>query len=426
MNNSLLRPDYWRQRSKHTIIRGGLVLDATGADAIPDGVVHIQGDRIVAVGPLQAFADLPQDATVIDAAGCTVIPGMIDGHCHVLAPAFRQSMDEGGAALWGVNAIQGCFAGGVTTVRDLGTQYRAIFALKKAVENGTIVGARVLTAGAAVAMTGGHAWDFKVSAEADGPDAVMRLAREQIKYGADVIKVMATGGAATAGEKTTSCQLTVEELRAAIGVAHDAGKPTTTHAHGTRGIRNSILAGIDCIEHGVYFDDETIELMLKHDVALSPTLSVYSRIIDGGKTGLTYPHMVEKAEEIVGPHAESFRNCLKAGVRIMLGTDAGSKYHPLGDVAYELELWVGHGMSNKAALEAATRVSARECHIDDRVGTLEAGKLADIVILGGNAIEDIGAVRDVRRVLRNGVTVFDATVEKSPGLVADPIHGPRP
>jgi imidazolonepropionase-like amidohydrolase len=350
-----------------------------------------------------------------------VLPGLIDCHVHVFAYPQVAGFSESEATVWATNYVQTALRGGVTTIRDLAAPWDAIFALRDAIERRWIVGPRMRVAGKAITMTGGHGHDGG-TVEADGPIAVKRAARQQLKMGADLVKLMASGGVATAGELPTSWQLDLEEMRAGVEEAHKRGKPASAHAHATAGIKNAILAGVDCIEHGVYLDDEAIDLMLKNDVALSPTLSVYARIVQGAEAGLVPPYRAEKASALKDAHTESFRKALAAGVRITLGTDAVSLHHPLGDVALELELWVKHGMRPQAAIQAATRVAAGVCQVDQEVGTLEPGRGADILIVEGDAVADIKALRNVRRVLRKGVTVHDALAGGATvGLVGPPV-----
>jgi imidazolonepropionase-like amidohydrolase len=404
-----------------TFIKGGLIVQATGQESIRNGVVAIDEGRIVAVGQAVDFPESPAHAELIDAEGCTVLPGLIDCHVHVFAYPHIAGFSESEATVWATNYLQFALRSGVTTIRDLASPWDAIFSLRRGVEDGWIVGPRMRVAGKAITMTGGHGHSDG-TVEADGPIEVMRAARQQLKKGADLIKLMASGGVATAGELPTSWQLEVEEMRAAVNEAHKRGKPTSAHAHATTGIKNALLAGIDCIEHGVYLDDETIELMVKNDTALSPTLSVYARIIQGANAGLVPAYRAEKAVKLIDTHAESFRKALAAGVKITLGTDAVSIHHPLGDVALELELWVKNGMKPGDAIEAATRVAAAVCQVDQEVGTLQAGKQADILIVEGDGLADISTINNVRYVLRNGVTVYSALAGGATvGLVSPPV-----
>lgn len=408
------------------LIQGGTVFDGTSREPLRNGVVAVEGGRVVAVGPAAEFPTSPAGAKVIDARDCTVLPGLIDTHVHVLSLPRRGGFTEAEAALWGTSCLQAALRAGVTTVRDMGGQFEAIFGLRKAIRAGWVVGPRLLTAGRALCITGGHGYDV-FSVEADGPEGVTRAARQQIKAGADLVKLMATGGAGTPGVLPTSCQLSLEEMRAAVVVAHEAGKPAAAHAHANRGIKNALLAGVDSIEHGIFLDGEAIELMLRDDVVLSPTLSVYVRILEGGKAGIVPDHVVRNSIPLVEAHFESFRKAMEAGVGVVLGTDGGTRHHPIGDVVLEMELWVRAGMKPRAALESATRLAARACRIDQEVGTLEPGKQADLLIVEGDALADITAINRVRRVLRDGVTVYDAAADdQTTRLVGAPVLGPRP
>jgi imidazolonepropionase-like amidohydrolase len=243
------------------ILRGGLVITGTQAPPIPNGIVVIEDDRIASIGPAGQFGGIEGAAEQIDATGSTVLPGLIDTHVHIFHEAQMRRLSEGAAALWGLNYIQVALRGGVTTIRDLGAQTDAVFGLKRALLAGWATGPDVLICGKAICMTGGHGW-ANLSVEADGVEGVRRAARQQLKQGADVIKLMASGGAGTPGELATSPQLSLAELRAAVEEAHDAGKPASAHALATPGIHNAIEAGIDCVEHGVFLDDAAIEKML--------------------------------------------------------------------------------------------------------------------------------------------------------------------
>jgi imidazolonepropionase-like amidohydrolase len=406
---------------KRTIVQGGLVVPASGEIPLQDGVVAIEAQRIVAVGPGTDFSEAPDAAIVIDATGCTVLPGLVDGHVHVFTYPQVTGMTEAEGTAWATNYLRLALRGGVTTIRDLASPWDAIFGLKRAVAEGWIVGPRLRVAGQAITMTGGHGHNWG-TVEADGPVDVLRAARQQLKKGADVIKLMASGGVATRGELPTSGQLEMEEMQPAIREAHKRGKMATAHAYATAAIKNAVLAGVDGIEHGAYLDEETAGLMAERGVVLSPTLSVYQRILQGGEVGMVPAYRVPKAQALIEAEARAFCLARESGVKIALGTDATSLHHPLGDAALELELWVQHGMSPLEAIESATRLAAEACQVDQEVGTLEAGKLADLVIVEGDALADIKAIHRVRRVLRDGVTVYDIEREESlGGTVGQPV-----
>jgi imidazolonepropionase-like amidohydrolase len=391
-----------------TIIAGGTIVTGTSAPPIEDGVVVIEGGRITAVGPSGQFGTVEGEAAKIDARGCTVTPGLIDTHIHVFHEAQMRRLSESAAALWGAHYVQSALHGGLTTIRDLGCQTDAVWGLKRALAEAWASGPRLLASGPAICKTGGHGW-ANLSIEADGTDAVRRTARAQIKAGADVIKLMASGGAGTLGELPTQAQMTVAELRAATEEAHDAGKPVSAHALATQGIRNAIEAGVDSIEHGVFLDEECIGAMLKKDIALCPTISVYPRIVERGPAGGEQDFVVQRALKLIEPHFQSLRRAVSAGVRIVFGTDATTLYNPLGDIGLEMELMARAGMTPVEIIRSATSGAARSCGLGDELGTLEPGRIADVLAVRGDAASDVRAVQDVSLVWRNGDLLFNAT-----------------
>ncbi|MET3927142.1 amidohydrolase family protein [Devosia sp. 2618] len=382
-------------------IRGGNVLAGKDLAPTPDGVVEIEGTRIVAIGRAGDFPASNDGVEIIDATGCTVLPGLIDTHVHIFIETGLRKLDDGAAALWASQYIRQALRRGVTTVRDLGAQTDAVFALRRGVNEGWIEGPRILTCGRAITMTGGHGW-MNISTEADGADGVRQAARRQLRAGADVIKVMASGGGGTPGELATSPQFTVAELRAAVEEAHDASKPVAAHALATRGIMNSLLAGADTIEHGVYLDDACVELMLKNGTTLCPTISVYPRVVERGLAGGASDFFIAKSKTFLEPHLDSLRKAVGAGVKIVFGTDSARVYNGLGDVSDETRLMVEAGMTPHAVIVSATRTAAEICGIGEQVGTLEAGKTADLILVKGDPTQDIGKLGAVQAVFRDG------------------------
>ncbi|MEO3388097.1 amidohydrolase family protein [Mesorhizobium sp. CAU 1741] len=406
--------------SRRMLLKGGTVYTGRGDDVIYSGFVEIFDGVIGRVG---AVRDLTStfDGDVVDTTGKTVMPGIIDTHMHVFHEPQMLRLSEGAAALWGANYVQSALRAGVTTMRDLGAQSGAVFGLRKALSEGYVVGPRYLVAGKAICMTGGHGW-ANLSAEADGEDAIRLLARQQIKLGADVIKVMASGGAGTPGELPTQAQLSMNEIRAAVEVAHDAGKPVAAHALANEGIMRAVEAGVDTIEHGVFLDDRAIELMLKRDVALCPTISVYPRIINRGPAGGESAFVIEKSKPLVAPHIESLRAAVAAGVRIVFGTDATTLYNPVGDFSDEMDLMVKAGMSPVEVMRSATGTAAEICGVSHLVGVLETGKLADVLVVDGDATRNIAALSDTFLVLKDGRSVYGkGDGYRNAALTAEPV-----
>ncbi len=381
------------------VIEHGLLVSGRDEAPIPDGTLVVENGRIAAIGRAGDFG--AQSGERIDARGATVLPGLIDTHIHVFHEAQMRRLDPGAAALWGARYVRSAFIGGVTTIRDLGCQTDAVWGLKRGLAAGWTQGPRMLACGRAICMSGGHGW-ANLSIEADGPEEVRRIARLQIKAGADVIKLMASGGAGTLTELPTQAQMSVAELRAAVEVAHDAGRPVAAHALATQGIRNAIEAGVDSIEHGVFLDDDCIERMLKRDIALCPTISVYPRIVGRGRSGGEADFVVQRSVALLEPHLASLRRAVAAGIRIVFGTDSTTLYNPLGDIGEEMALMARAGMTPHDIIRSATERAARECRVAEQTGTLESGKSADIVIADGDATADIGALLAPRLVFRDG------------------------
>ena len=388
-----------------TFLRATRIVTGKDREVIHNGVLEIVDGRIGRVG---AGADFkaPDGAEVVDLGDWTILPGLIDSHIHVFHEPQLLRLSEGAAALWGANYVQSALRAGFTTIRDLGAQTGATHGLKRGLNEGYSVGPRYLTSGRAICVTGGHGW-ANLSQEADGPDEVRKLARQQLKLGADVIKLMATGGAGTRSELPTQVQLSVDEMRAAVEVAHAAGRPVAVHALATQGIINAIEAGADSVEHGVFLDDRGAELLVKRNVALCPTLSVYPRIVERGPAGGEEQFVIDRSVALRKPHLDSIRRAVAAGVRIVFGTDSTTLYNPLGDISTEVDLMLQAGMTPFDVLISATRIAADVCGVADETGTLETGKVADICIVEGDPTTDAKALTATRRVYRAGVLVYE-------------------
>jgi imidazolonepropionase-like amidohydrolase len=372
--------------------------------------VLVEGERIVKV--TEGDVSIPRQARVITLDQLTILPGFIDCHVHFCSDASADPitalMREPPpiTTLKAARFARQTLMAGITSVRDMGGRDGIDLSVRDAIRSGLIVGPRMLASGKLICMTGGQAWPM--GREADGPDEVMKAAREQIKAGADVVKLMATGGVLTPGVKPGSEQYTEEELRAGIQEAHKSGRKTAAHAQGTKGIINALRAGIDSIEHGIYLTEEAISLMVKRDVPLMPTLSALYKIESKGIEAGIPAFAVEKTLQVKAFHLESVRMAREAGIRVAMGTDAGTPFNLHGENLGELKYLVELGYSPMEALESGCRIAAQVLGLENELGTIEEGKLADLVVVEGNPLEDIGLLLkpECVRLVMQGGSVF--------------------
>jgi len=357
------------------------------------------------------------------AAGWFLMPGMMDMHVHLLGQLGPTSRTDAlfetasMAALEGAKHARITLEAGFTTVRDLGGDPEAIFALRDATARGIVPGPRIVAAGSPLAATGGHGDVDGYKAEllelwtpdtiCDGPYDCRRAARHAIKYGADWIKITATGGVLSDTKTGTDQQMTDDELREIVETAHALGVRVAAHAHGADGINAALEAGVDSIDHGTFLDNDSIRLFKKNDAWLVPTLMPGHRIpsIMEGNPFFT-PAIRAKANAASAASKGNFEKAVKAGVRIAFGTDAAVIPH--GENAEEFSLMVDAGMSPAEAIRAATVNAAELLELDDELGTLEAGKIADLIAVDGNPLENIAILEQVIVVIRDGKVVHSA------------------
>ncbi|MCC7450628.1 MAG: amidohydrolase family protein [Anaerolineae bacterium] len=388
------------------------LIDGTGRPPVEKAAMHVRDQRIVWVGPLSKLPAKAKGLPKQDAGGMTVIPGLIDAHIHVcwngresVLELVKRSRDL--ILLEAVSIVRCVLLTGTTTVRDIGGHDYVEMSLRQAINAGHIVGPRMRCSGKVISMTGGHG--HFIAREADGPIEVRKAAREQIKAGADTVKLMATGGAATPGQDVNASQLTVEELAAAAEAAHAMGRTAATHCHGTGGIKNSVLAGIDSIEHCTYLDEETADMMLQRGTAAVFTIGVANPDLtsvppaaeaDAKRLQGILPAMLKRLNE-------SIAIARAKGLFVGSGTDAGG--NPLSphdfSMARELEMLVANGYSPMEALSIATCNNARVLRWEKDLGTLEPGKFADFVVLAANPLDNISNVRTVESVYKGGQRV---------------------
>ena len=390
------------------VLMGASLIDGTGAEPARGRAVVVEGGRIASVVD---EARAPRGRR-IDLSGCTLLPGLINSHVHLCLGAeanpvgILQNEPATMTALKMLVRARETVEAGVTTVRDLAGRDYVELSVRRAVAEGLFPGPRILAAGRAVCMTGGHGNFF--GREADGPDDVRKAVREQLKAGVDVIKLIATGGVMTAGVEPGSPQLTLEEMRAAVEEARKAGRLTAAHAQGSAGIADAVEAGITTIEHGIFLTDEIIETMKRKGVFLVPTLAAPAAISIGGLAAGIPEFMVRKSDAVIAHHVSSFQRAAKAGVCIAAGADSGTPLNLHGSLLPELDLMVKYGMSPLEAIRSATTVAADALGLGGETGRVAEGYVADLLAVAGQAAERIGALADVRLVLARG------TIIKSP------------
>jgi len=401
------------------LIKNVTIIDGTGSEPMRDGAVAVDGARITWVGPA-AQAPTFEPTSTVDGRGATLLPGLINCHVHLcndgVADLFQQVRDDSItiATIRGVLNAEIALRAGITTVRDCGAANEIVVELAKAIDRDMIVGPKIKAAGRVITMTGGHG--HFIGREADGMDEVRKATRAEIKAGAHFIKAMATGGVLTPGVDPTQTAFQIEELEAVAQEAHKAGRRTACHAIGNGGIKNALRAGIDSIEHGFYLDDEAIDLFLKNGAFLVPTLIAVDQIVENGEARGIPDWVVRKAAAEGEHHQASFNAAVKSGMKIAAGTDAGTPFNPHGDLNLELALMVKFGLDPMQALVAATRNAAENLDLLDSVGTIEGGKIADLMMVQGNPLQDMRVMQQVIFVAKNGrVYRDDLTNALAPG-----------
>jgi imidazolonepropionase-like amidohydrolase len=388
--------------------RARRVVDGTGAAACPDGAVLLARDRIVAV---VAAGDVPPDAEVEDLGDVTLLPGLVDAHVHMIwdgaqeqPELVRRAESVPKGAVRAVRHAAQTLACGTTTVRDTGCPGGVAQALRDAIDEGLVPGPRMRVAGASIVMTGGHCWGMGV--EVDSPFDARRAARQQLKEHADFIKILATGGVyGLRHDEPWAPQLSVEEMRAAADEARKAGRYAAIHAEGEEGILNAIEAGADTIEHANQLTPASAKLMADRGIFMVPTLAWFFNVAEATPSAAFHEDYIRKGRIMADSSARSIVLAREAGVRIAAGTDTGAPLVPHSSLRRELELLVRLGLTPMAALVAGTRVAAEAMRMDRLVGTLEPGKLADLIAVGGDPTHDIRALHDLRLVVQGGVVV---------------------
>ena len=401
-----------------TIIHAGRLIDGRSDEPRTEVSIVVNEGQIIRIA--DGYLEPGPDDKVIRLTEHTVMPGLMDMHTHLQSQHSKDSyterffMEQADYALRSTVYARATLMAGFTTVRDLGDNGVNSVALRKAIEQKWIPGPRIFTSGKSIATTGGHAdptnalrGDYRrdpgpLEGVINGPDDARKAVRQRYKDGADLIKITATGGVLSLAANGQNPQFTDEELKAIVETAHDYGMIVAVHAHGTEGMKRAVLAGVDSIEHGTYMTDEIIALMKERGTYWVPTNMAGEWVAMKSKEPGYFPEVVRPKAAVIGAQmAATFAKGYAAGVKVAFGTDSGVSAH--GENAHEFELMVAGGMPPMKAIQAATLTAAQLLKIDDRLGTIEEKKLADLVAVKGNPLEDISLMRSVAFVMKEGV-----------------------
>jgi imidazolonepropionase-like amidohydrolase len=402
------------QVPRHVAVHAGHLLDVKSGKVLADQMLVIEDGKIISVGPT-TDAKPAADAMRIELPDATVLPGLIDAHTHLtMEPRFgydQLAISVPRQALTGAKNARLTLLAGFTTVRNVGAQNFTDVALRDAINAGDVPGPRMMVSGPALSITGGHCDNNMLPFEyhatdggvADGVAAVQHKVRENIKYGADLIKVCATGGVLSLGDNPQASQYTLEEMKAIVADAHRLGRKVAAHAHGAEGIRWAAEAGVDSIEHGSYIDDTGIAVMKERGTYLVPTLYLGDWMIDNAGLTRLPPPLLAKAREVIPAARKNIAHAFASGVKVAFGTDAA--VYPHGLNAHEFAVMVRLGLTPLQAIQAATLNAADLLGWSGKVGTLEPGAWADIVAVEGDPTKDVTTLERVRFVMKGGEVV---------------------
>jgi imidazolonepropionase-like amidohydrolase len=400
----------------------GLIIDGTGAAAIADGLVLVEDGRITYAGRKDGKT-IPRDTQVIDAAGASVLPGLMDVHVHISlnGPANIQaellSRPLGQVAFEVARNLRDTIAAGTTTIRTVSDMAHLDIAARDSINKGVMAGPRMHPCGKGLTTTGGHGdlmpcWICQshgdVSEMVDGVDAIRTAVRRQVKAGASWIKLFQTGGVIDPHGRIDAEEFSPSEFDAAFETARLAGVPVAVHAHNKTAILHSIRSGCRSIEHGMHFDEECAEVARQHGAFLVPTLTVMDRILRLGAENGVAQSTIDNVRERTSKHRDYVKYAFDIGANIASGTDAGSMLTPHGSAGREVVQLVRCGLTPVQAISVATRNTARLLKVDDQLGTLEAGRLADVIVVEGDVlkrVESLESAQNMRHVLIGGRTV---------------------
>ena len=411
------------QNCSYIALKGARLIDGNGGLADEEVTVLVKGNNIEAVGSTSSV-NIPPKSKVYNLEGKTVMPGMIDSHVHLYwngEPDLALHAWKESTAMRSIKSvawIQRSLEAGFTTLRSGGEKAYLDVALRDARKAGIIWGARVVATGRSISGTGGHAdlyppWLYRtdeIPMIADGQDECLRAVREQIKMKVEWIKFHASGGVMDPFSSPQVQEYNDQEIEAIVSEAHRRGKRVFAHAQGSEGIRAAVRAGVDSIEYGMYLEDDVIEEMIKKDIFLCPTLVALYRINQAGEKGGIPAESAAKAAIMGEDHVKSFRMAYHAGVKIIMGTDCGSPFNYHGDNAFELRLMVESGMSEMDAIISCTKRAAENLGLDDRLGTIDPGKWADLIVVDGDPLNDINILvnkENIKLVMQEGEIYID-------------------
>jgi len=397
------------------VVRAGHVLDVKSGKLLADQAIVIEGDKIVSIGPASGV-QTPAGATTIDLSSSTVLPGLIDSHVHLTGDLKDVGYKSLGislprATLTGARNARVTLNAGFTTVRNVAAEGFSDVALRDAINDGDIPGPRMLVSGPPLGITGGHCdnnllpADFHSTAEgvADGVEAVQHKVRENIKYGADLIKICATGGVLSKGDDPQASQFTLEEMKAIVADAHRLGRKVAAHAHGAQGILWATEAGVDSIEHGSYINDEAIAAMKQHGTYLVPTLYLGDWFLENAESLHVPPDIIAKGKAVMPAARKNVAHAFASGVKVAFGTDAA--VYPHGLNAREFAVMVKLGLTPLQAIQAATINAADLLGWSDKVGAVEPGKWADLIAVDSDPLQDVTTLQHVKFVMKGGAVV---------------------